>query len=122
VIIDWIVQRFFQEFVSWKALQHLNVLPLVGVVVTDNEFALVSEWMSNGNINQFVREHRDANRFGLVSFTGCLIWPSSANDIRAASQLSDAARGLFYMHNLGLVHGDLKGVCLAMLEFNLSLE
>ena len=36
--------------------------------MTENEFAMVSEWMSNGNINQFVREHRDANRFKLVSF------------------------------------------------------
>ena len=53
---------------SWKALRHPNVLQLVGVIMTDDEFAMVSEWMSNGNINQFVREHRDANRFELVSF------------------------------------------------------
>lgn len=36
--------------------------------MTENEFAMVSEWMSNGNINQFVRERQDANRFKLVSF------------------------------------------------------
>ena len=36
--------------------------------MTDDEFAMVSEWMSNGNINQFVRDHRDANRFELVIF------------------------------------------------------
>lgn len=53
---------------SWKALQHQNVLPLIGVIMTETEFAMVSEWMSNGNINQFVKEHRDANRFELVSF------------------------------------------------------
>ena len=53
---------------SWKALQHPNVLPLIGVIMTETEFAMVSEWMSNGNINQFVKEHRDANRFELVSF------------------------------------------------------
>ena len=53
---------------SWKALRHPNILPLVGVIMTENEFAMVSEWMSNGNINQFVRERQDANRFKLVSF------------------------------------------------------
>ena len=26
-------------------------------------------------------------------------------------QLSDVARGLIYMHNQGMIHGDLKGVC-----------
>lgn len=60
-------QRFCKEFVPWKALQHPNVLPLLGVRMTENEFAMVSEWMPNGNINQFVSAHRDANRFELVS-------------------------------------------------------
>ena len=31
-------------------------------------FAMVSEWMVNGNINEFVKAHRDANRFALVGF------------------------------------------------------
>jgi hypothetical protein len=35
--------------------------------MTETKFAMVSEWMSNGNINQFVTAHRDANRFELVS-------------------------------------------------------
>ena len=34
----------------------------------ETQFAMVSEWMPNGNINQFVKAHRDANRFDLVSF------------------------------------------------------
>jgi len=52
--------------VTWKALNHPNVLPLLGVMVTEDRFAMVSEWMTNGNINQFVAAHRDANRFELV--------------------------------------------------------
>ena len=35
--------------------------------MTEAKFAMVSEWMSNGNINQFVTAHQDANRFELVS-------------------------------------------------------
>ena len=36
--------------------------------MTETQFAMVSEWMTNGNINQFVTVHQDANRFELVSF------------------------------------------------------
>jgi len=34
--------------------------------MTETEFLMVSEWMSNGNINQFVAARQDANRFELV--------------------------------------------------------
>jgi len=36
--------------------------------MTGTQFAMVSEWMPNGNVSQFVMAHRDANRFELVSF------------------------------------------------------
>ena len=52
---------------TWKALNHPNVLTLLGVMVTEDRFAMVSEWMTYGNINQFMSTHRDANRFELVS-------------------------------------------------------
>ena len=35
--------------------------------MTKNRFAMVSEWMKNGNIKDFVKLHPDANRFELVS-------------------------------------------------------
>ena len=34
--------------------------------MTGNQLAMMSEWMTNENINQFVAAHRDANRFELV--------------------------------------------------------
>ena len=61
------MQRFCKEVITWKSLRHPNVLSLLGVIMTENQFAMVSEWMSNGNINQFVRENIDVNRYGLVS-------------------------------------------------------
>jgi hypothetical protein len=51
----------------WKALQHPNVLPLLGVIMTETTFAMVSGWMQNGSINEFVKTRQDANRFELVS-------------------------------------------------------
>ena len=35
--------------------------------MTGGRFAMVSEWMANGNINEFVAEHWNENRFELVS-------------------------------------------------------
>jgi len=54
--------------VTWKALHHPNVLPLLGVTMTKNMFVMVSEWMRNGNINKFVEANVDANRLELVCF------------------------------------------------------
>ena len=52
----------------WKSLHHPNVLPLLGVTVSDGHFAMVSEWMTNGNINEFVKAHRNVNWFEPVGF------------------------------------------------------
>ena len=51
---------------TWNALRHPNVLPLLGVSMGNNRFAMVSEWMENGNIKEFINVHRDVNRFKLV--------------------------------------------------------
>lgn len=63
---------------TWKTSRHQNVLPLLGVTMSDNQFAMASEWMGNGNINGFVRAHGGVNRFELVGihiplFTSCLV-------------------------------------------------
>ena len=91
---------------AWKYLQHQNVLPLLGVKIGNNQFAMVSEWMKNGNINNYVKARWDVNRFKLVGFFYRL--PRSFTD--PFLQLGDAASGLIYMHDQGMIHGDLKGV------------
>ena len=49
-------------------LRHPNILPLLGVTMSENRFVMVSEWMVRGNINDFVKADPDADRFGLVCF------------------------------------------------------
>ena len=53
---------------TWKSLRHPNVLQLVGVTMSEAQFAMVSDWMVNGNINDFVKAHPDADRLELVCF------------------------------------------------------
>ena len=59
-------QRFCREAVAWKHLQHPNILPLLGVTQAERQFAMVSEWMENGQISDFIQENSDANRTELV--------------------------------------------------------
>ena len=63
------VQRFCQEVVTWGALRHPNVLPLLGVTMTETLFAMVSEWMVKGDINEFVKSDANADRLRLVRFS-----------------------------------------------------
>ena len=58
---------FCNEVRGWRALRHPNVLPLLGAVMNQTQFIMVSEWMTNGNIREFTTAHPDANRFELVS-------------------------------------------------------
>ncbi|KAF9783784.1 kinase-like domain-containing protein [Thelephora terrestris] len=83
-----VTRRFCKEFVTWKYLRHPNVLPLVGVIMSGNQLMMVSEWMPNGNIIEFVKAHENVNRLEL---------------------LVGVAKGLVYMHEQRMAHGDLKG-------------
>ena len=45
--------------------------------MNNKQFVMVSEWMINGNINEFVKAHRDVNRFELVgSYSRSRLHPS----------------------------------------------
>ena len=55
----------------WKSLQHPNILPLIGVVMSETRFELVSAWMENGNINEFIEAHPNTDRLELVSPPVC---------------------------------------------------
>ena len=100
-------QRFFREAVAWRHLRHPNILPLLGMSLdpTGKKFAMVSEWMVHGNINEFVAMSEGVNRVQLVS-EDLIPQDTYCNP----SQLVDATSGLEYMHSFDMVHGDLKGV------------
>ena len=43
--------------------------------MTGTQFAMASEWMTNGNILEFLKANPDANRFELVGFSFKNLFP-----------------------------------------------
>ena len=55
---------FCREAVTWKYLQHPNILPLLGATISPPQ--LVSVFMPAGDLPKYIRENPDASRIGLV--------------------------------------------------------
>ena len=57
-------QIFCQEAVMWKRLDHPNILPLLGITFTP--FQLISNWMSGGDLPDYIKKNTGADRLELV--------------------------------------------------------
>jgi serine/threonine protein kinase len=88
--------------VTWKRLNHPNVVPLLGITIKPDQ--LVSDWMPGGDLLDHIKNH-NPDRLGLVGVTPIVFAPP---DLRY--QLCDIAEGLCYLHSCNVIHGDLKGV------------
>ncbi|KAJ6470620.1 kinase-like domain-containing protein [Mycena vitilis] len=84
------VQEFGREALIWRQLSHPNLLPFFGLYYLDARICLVSPWMSNGHVLQFLENA-----------------PPGTDRV---SLMLDVAMGLRYLHGEHVVHGDLKGM------------
>ncbi|KAG6852347.1 hypothetical protein C0991_000494 [Blastosporella zonata] len=85
-------KSFSREAVVWGQLSHSNILPFIGIHRLNDphrRLCLVSPWMLNGNIHEFLKTRPQLDRTSLIC---------------------DIASGMEYLHNNGVVHGDLKGL------------
>ena len=84
-------------------------MPLLGVFVSTNThyFRILTEWMPNGDVLRYARSNPEANRLRLVSFFAVI---AIALLLIINVQLSEVMSGVAYLHELRVVHGDLKGV------------
>lgn len=102
------MQAFSREAILWSQVKHPNVLPFYGVYQLDDMYhkvCLVSPWMENGNLREYLATHPQTDRLLLVSSTYIPI-PTISDYIQARG----VARGLRYLHDRNIIHGDLKGV------------
>ncbi|KAK1222921.1 hypothetical protein PQX77_014198 [Marasmius sp. AFHP31] len=91
--VEQVLKDYMQEAIVWRQLDHPNLLPFLGIYHMDDDMkrvCLVSPWMERGNLVQFMKDTPD------------LVDPISL--------ASDVACGLSYLHDMKVVHGDLKGV------------
>ena len=73
----------------WKSLQHPNILPLVGVMMSQTRFAMVSHWMLNGTINEFIKKNPGADRLELV---GPIFYSASLDLVTIRNRLAGGHR------------------------------
>ncbi|KAJ6460244.1 kinase-like domain-containing protein, partial [Mycena sanguinolenta] len=83
-------RRIGREATVWRQLSHPNVLPFFGLSYLNQRLCLISPWMENGSISQYL--HRNS--------------PSTVDRL---SLILDVALGLEYLHKNNVVHGDLTG-------------
>ncbi|KAG6896477.1 hypothetical protein C0992_008013 [Termitomyces sp. T32_za158] len=93
-------QAFSREAAVWGQLSHPNILPFYGIHRLENHngnLCLVSPWMHNGNIREFLK-------------------PASRSQRNRIPLISDVASGIKYLHENGVVHGDLKSLNILVTE------
>ncbi|KEP49401.1 tyrosine kinase family catalytic domain protein [Rhizoctonia solani 123E] len=87
---DKALKRAAREVYYWSRMKHQHVHQLLGVVVfKENCLGMVSEWMENGNLREYMLRKQDLDRYEI-----CI----------------SIASGLAYMHKCNAVHGDLKAL------------
>ncbi|KAL5501025.1 hypothetical protein ACEPAH_9412 [Sanghuangporus vaninii] len=87
---DKSIAKMHREIGVWASLRHENVLKLHGILYRNNNPlpSLVSDFMEKGTAVQYLENCTDANLIELIR---------------------DAAKGLSYLHEIGIAHGDIKG-------------
>ncbi|CAE6479480.1 unnamed protein product [Rhizoctonia solani] len=83
------LKRVAHEIYIMSKCNHPSVLLPIGLSEYCRQFAIVSPWMENGNLRQYLSKHR----------------PSQAEQMKMLIQVAD---GIAYLHGKGVIHGDLK--------------
>jgi len=84
-------RQFVREIRVWTTVNHPNITPFLGI---SSEFeglgfpCLISPYYENGDITAYLKEHRDVEKLPLIT---------------------QITKGLSYLHENSIIHGDLKG-------------
>ncbi|KAK7696378.1 hypothetical protein QCA50_001032 [Cerrena zonata] len=87
-------ESFCRELLVWSQLSHPNILSLLGADkdTFSPRHCMVSLWMNNGNVHECMSAlHAKGNRIPYERW------------------LAETSQGLEYLHEEGIVHGDLRG-------------
>ncbi|KAG9082765.1 hypothetical protein FRC06_004865, partial [Ceratobasidium sp. 370] len=98
-------QHAARELYFWSKLKHSNVLELLGFAMFQGQLAMISPWMEKGTLNDHIRRHPALDRWALVRHVPTPKEPLTPFKLYQCLQISE---GLEYIHEVGMVHGDLK--------------
>ncbi|KAG8687767.1 Adaptor for signal transduction, partial [Ceratobasidium sp. 394] len=76
-----------RELYVWSRLKHDNILPLLGLAQYRDQMAMLSPWMDNGTLLDYIERNPTVDRCQLFI---------------------EVSEGLAYLHKNGAVHGDIK--------------
>ena len=60
------MSSFTRELKVWINLSHANILPCLGFAKYESNPALISEWVENGSLPQYLNENTRANKLEMV--------------------------------------------------------
>lgn len=60
-------QRYCKEVIICKQVKHPNIFSIEGVAPALHPFCIVSQWMENGNMKQYIVKYGGVDRLKLVS-------------------------------------------------------
>ncbi|CAE6452540.1 unnamed protein product [Rhizoctonia solani] len=82
------LKRATRELYIWSRYKHVNILPLLGFAILNGKLAMISPWIENGSVTEYVKKQHAADYYGLCTQLSCAI---------------------NYLHTNGVIHGDIKG-------------
>ncbi|KAG8954581.1 hypothetical protein FRC04_011014, partial [Tulasnella sp. 424] len=85
---EQLMTRIEIEAGVWASLKHPRILQFLGIHKIGNELYFVSAFADNGSLPGFLERHPEVDRGRLII---------------------EIAEGLAYLHQFGIIHGDLKG-------------
>ncbi|CAE6533310.1 unnamed protein product [Rhizoctonia solani] len=77
-----------KEGYTWSKHKHPNILESCGIAEFRDRIALISPWMDNGTVMDYIVQHPNVDRPKLCAQVAC---------------------GLAYLHSMETIHGDIKG-------------
>ncbi|QRV89038.1 actin-like ATPase domain protein [Ceratobasidium sp. AG-Ba] len=82
------LKRAARELYTWSRLKHPNILELVGLAQFQHYVAMISPWMGNGTLLEYIKRNPTVDRRQIAL---------------------GISEGVAYLHQHDAIHGDLKG-------------
>ncbi|KAK1203072.1 DDR2 protein, partial [Pygoscelis papua] len=96
---------FLKEIKIMSRLKDPNIIRLLAVCIVDDPLCMITEYMENGDLNQFLSRQQAGSPPAGHAPTSSLVPPGSYSDLRfMAIQI---ASGMKYLSSLNFVHRDL---------------